>query len=108
MSYGNRPGLFYEHAFTVVYLPRSTWLRANWCNSNESANELYSQMIHRAVYVDRYYSSVQLTQQLNSNKTYICGTFHSDLKDNPKEVTKKKLQRGKMIWRRAGTVSVFK
>ena len=55
-------------------------------------------------YVDNYYNTVQLTQQLSSNKTYICGTFLSDRIDNPTEVTKKKLQKGKMIWR-AGTVS---
>ena len=28
-------------------LPRRTWLRANWCNSNKSANRLYWQRIHR-------------------------------------------------------------
>ena len=61
-----------------------------------------------AIYVDNYYNSVQLTQQLGSSKTYICGTLHSDRKGNPKEVTKKKLQKGEMIWRRAGTVSVCK
>ena len=62
------------------------------------------------VYVDNYYDSVrvQITQQLSSNKTYICGTSRSDRKGDPKEVTKKKLQKGEMIWRRAGTVSVCK
>ena len=57
-------------------------------------------------YVDNYYNTVQLTQQLSSNKTYICGTFLSDRIDNPTEVTKKKLQKGKMIWR-AGSVSMW-
>ena len=28
-------------------LPRRTWLRANWCNSNKSANRLYWQRIYR-------------------------------------------------------------
>ena len=59
-------------------------------------------------YVDNYYNSIQLNKQLSSNKTYICGTLCSDRKGKPKEVTKKKLQKGKMIWRRAGTVSVCK
>ena len=57
---------------------------------------------------DNYYSSVRLTQQLSSNKTYICVTLRSDRKGNPKVVTKKKFPKGKMIWRRAGTVSVCK
>ena len=30
------------------------------------------------VYVDKYYNPVRLTQQLSSNKTYICGTLRSD------------------------------
>ena len=62
------------------------------------------------VYVDNYYNSirVRLTQQLSSNKSYICGTLRSDRKGNPKDVTKKKLQKSEMIWRRAGTVSVCK
>ena len=60
------------------------------------------------VYIDNYYNSVRLTQQLSSNKTYICGTLLSDCKDNPKQETKKKLQKGEAVWRRAGTVSVCK
>ena len=60
------------------------------------------------VYVDNYCNFVRGTQQLSSDKTYICGTLRSDRKGNPKEVTKKKLQKGEMIWRRAGTVSVCK
>ena len=51
------------------------------------------------VYVDNYYSFVQLTQQLSSNKIYICRTLRSDHKDNPKDATKKKFQKCKMIWR---------
>ena len=49
------------------------------------------------IYVDNYYKSFQLTQQLSSNKTDICGTLRSDHKSNPKEVTKKKLQEDEMI-----------
>ena len=50
------------------------------------------------VYVENYYNFVQFTQQLSSDKIYICGTLRSDRKDNLK---------GK-IWRRAGTESVCK
>ena len=49
------------------------------------------------IYVDNYCKSFQLTQQLSSNKTDICGTLRSDHQSNPKEVTKKKLQKDEMI-----------
>ena len=60
------------------------------------------------IYVDNYYISLRLTQQFSSNKTYICVTLRSDHKVNPKEINKKKLQKCKIIWSRAGTVSVCK
>ena len=41
MSYVNQPALFYEHPFTAVY-PTQIHMTSgkNWCNNNESTNQL--------------------------------------------------------------------
>ena len=60
------------------------------------------------VYADNYYNSVKLTKHLSKNQTYICGTLRNDRRGNPNEVTKKKLKKGELQWRRNGTVVVSK
>ena len=51
------------------------------------------------LYTDNYYNSFELSKHLIKNKTYNCGTLRSDRKSNPKEVTKSKLKKGKVISR---------
>ena len=101
-----------QHYFRKIHLqrcilPRSTWLRANWCNSNEFANRFYWQRMHRICWQLLQLSPTYLAIKLKQN-LHLCGTLRWDRKGNPKEVTKKKLQKDKMILRRAGTVSVSK
>ncbi|KAJ8728945.1 hypothetical protein PYW07_006641 [Mythimna separata] len=48
------------------------------------------------LYMDNYYNSFSLAKKLLENNTYCTGTLRKDLKENPREVMKKKLGRGKI------------
>jgi len=43
----------------------------------------------RTIYVDNWYSSVELAELLQARKTYLVGTLRQNRKSNPKDVTKK-------------------
>ena len=51
------------------------------------------------LYTDKYYNSFELSKHLIKKKTYNCGTLRSYRKANPKEVTKRKFKKGKVISR---------
>lgn len=50
----------------------------------------------RTVYVDNYYTSVELARKLLSQQTHLVGTLRKNRKNNPKEVTEKRLSRGEI------------
>jgi hypothetical protein len=50
----------------------------------------------RILYVDNYYTSVQLCKDLLKSKTYVCGTL-SNRKGNPKNVCQRKLKKGEIF-----------
>jgi hypothetical protein len=60
------------------------------------------------IFMDNYYNSVCLSNQLLLRKTHTTGTLRSNRKDNPKCVLTKKLKTGEYIWRRKGNVYVSK
>ena len=68
MSYANQPALFCKHPFTAVY---PTQIHMNLRQTGAIVMSLLTDFIGKGytVYVDNYYNSVQLTQQLSSNKT---------------------------------------
>jgi hypothetical protein len=47
----------------------------------------------RSLYVDNWYSSIELAELLQSRKTHLRGTLRSDRKSNPKELKTKKLKK---------------
>uniref|UniRef100_A0A1B6HG03 Uncharacterized protein n=1 Tax=Homalodisca liturata TaxID=320908 RepID=A0A1B6HG03_9HEMI len=49
------------------------------------------------LYVDNYYTSVQLANSLLSRQTHLCGTLRRNRKGIPKDLTKEKIQKGEMI-----------
>lgn len=49
---------------------------------------------HRTIFVDNWYSNVELAELLQSRYTYIVGTPRFNRKSNPKEVTKNKNEKG--------------
>ena len=71
---------------------------------------LMQDFLHKGycVYADNFYNSVRLTRKLSENNTYICGTLCSDRKENPKDVTKKKISKGEMIQRSCNGITVCK
>ena len=60
------------------------------------------------LFVDNYYNSFELAQQLIKEKTYICGTLRSDRTSNPLDVTKAKLSKGEVVHRSRDGVVVSK
>ncbi|KAJ8710273.1 hypothetical protein PYW07_009639 [Mythimna separata] len=46
------------------------------------------------LYMDNYYNSFSLAKKLLENNTYCTGTLRKDLKENPREVMKKKMRKG--------------
>ncbi|KAG8237441.1 hypothetical protein J437_LFUL016253 [Ladona fulva] len=49
----------------------------------------------RTLYIDNYYSSVILAEDLLKNKTNVCGTLRQNRRGNPQDVCMKKLIKGK-------------
>lgn len=47
-----------------------------------------------SVYLDNFYNSVELAEQLTSRNTYCTGTLNSIRKSNPKELITKKIKKG--------------
>ncbi|XP_063635050.1 piggyBac transposable element-derived protein 4-like [Cydia splendana] len=60
------------------------------------------------LYMDNYYNSVTLSQKLLDLETHTTGTLRSNRKDNPKEVTQKKLKKNQHVWTRKNNVYVSK
>ena len=60
------------------------------------------------VYIDNFYTSVNLAESLLQQKTHIVGTLRKNRKFNPKEVINKKLAKGESVWKRKGNVVVGK
>ncbi|KAG5880822.1 hypothetical protein JTB14_019466 [Gonioctena quinquepunctata] len=52
------------------------------------------------LFMDNYYNSVTLSEKLLNSRTHSVGTLRSNRKRNPKEVTEKKLKKGKHFWLR--------
>ena len=47
--------------------------------------------------MDKFYNLVPLTKALTSKTSYVCGTFRSNRKENPKDVMTKKLKKGEIV-----------
>ena len=60
------------------------------------------------VYMDKYYSSPELFEELHYRNTYACGTCHSNRKNMSKAVINAKLKKGEAVFRRAGPLLCFK
>ena len=60
------------------------------------------------LYVDNFYTSVSLSEQLLSQKTLLCGTLKKNRKHLPKTVVTKKLKKGQYIAKRKGRIVVEK
>lgn len=57
----------------------------------------------RTIFVDNWYSSVELAELLQARHTYLVGTLRQNRKSNPKEVTKKNLKKGEIVSQRSST-----
>lgn len=57
----------------------------------------------RILYVDNWYTSIELAELLNSRQTHLVGTLRANRKSNPKNVTQKKLKRGEVFSMRSST-----
>jgi len=57
----------------------------------------------RTLYVDNWYTSIELAESLNDRQTHLVGTLRANRKSNPKDVTEKKLKRGEVISMRSSS-----
>ncbi|XP_050063121.1 piggyBac transposable element-derived protein 4-like [Aphis gossypii] len=57
----------------------------------------------RTIFVDNWYSSVELAELLQSRNTYLVGTLRCNRKSNPKEVTKKKFKKREIVSQRSSS-----
>lgn len=60
------------------------------------------------VFLDNFYNSVMLAEDLLSRQTKMCGTLQSHRAGNPREVVDAKLKKGEVISRQKGDVTVLK
>ena len=60
------------------------------------------------LYMDNYYSSPELFEELHRRHTYCTGTLKSTRKNVSKAVRFAKLKTGECVWRRAGPLLLFK
>ncbi|KAJ8955084.1 hypothetical protein NQ314_006965 [Rhamnusium bicolor] len=58
------------------------------------------------VYLDNFYISVPLAEALFREKTGCVGTLRQNRRGNSKEVVKKKLKEGEVVWKKKGPVLV--
>ncbi|KAJ8955069.1 hypothetical protein NQ314_006949 [Rhamnusium bicolor] len=60
------------------------------------------------LYIDNFYTNLQLSECLQERKTHTTGTLHSNRKRNPKEITEAKLRAREHVWRSCGNIYVSK
>ena len=60
------------------------------------------------LYLDNYYTSPELADELDSMDTYMCGTVRKNRKEVPKVFSQVKLRPGQAIYRRRGNLLVIK
>lgn len=53
--------------------------------------------VGHSLYMDNFYNSVKLANDLLENKTYVTGTLRANRKGNPAEVVAKKLNKGELV-----------
>ncbi|KAG8227160.1 hypothetical protein J437_LFUL001704 [Ladona fulva] len=85
----------------IVYLgSRDAELGGKGC-TQKVVKELTRDYFHsgHAVYMDSYYNSLELTQDLLRSKTLVTGTLSLARKGNPLEVVSRKLKKGEIISR---------
>lgn len=56
----------------------------------------------RILYIDNFYTSVKLCEDLLDCQTYVCGTLRSNRKGNPRNVCLKKLKKGEIYGEQNG------
>lgn len=61
-----------------------------------------------SLYMDNYYNSVSLSQQLIQSKTYVTGTLRKGRKDTPQAVSTSKLKKGEVVTKYCKGVAVGK
>lgn len=84
---------------TIVYAGASDTLVGGANHTEKVVLNLLSNYVNKgySVYMDNFYNSVNLAQKLLTLKTYCSGTLRVNRKNNPKEVSQRKLKRGESI-----------
>lgn len=72
--------------------------RSNHGHSYDVCLQLMEKLLGegRTLFIDNFYTSVQLCKDLLDKNTYVCGTLRTNRKRNPKSVTLKKIKKGEI------------
>lgn len=94
----------------IIYAGKGTVQLESRGHASSVVHEIMQPYLEKGhtIYMDNYYSSVKLAEDMLRNRTHIVGTLRSNRKGNPAEVTGKKLKKGECIWKRRDNIVVGK
>uniref|UniRef100_A0A1B6IXW2 PiggyBac transposable element-derived protein domain-containing protein n=2 Tax=Homalodisca liturata TaxID=320908 RepID=A0A1B6IXW2_9HEMI len=94
----------------IIYEGKGTLQHQGKGHTYEVVMKLMQNFLHKGhiVYLDNFYNSVELAEDLFKNQTNICGTLQAGRSGNPQEVIQANLKRGEFISRQKSEVTVMK
>lgn len=94
----------------IIYSGKGTVQQGSRGHASSVVHEIMQPYLNKGhtIYVDNYYSSVELAEDMLRNRTHVVGTLRNNRKGNPTEVIGKKLKKGEYIWKRRENIVVGK
>lgn len=92
----------------VIYTGKGTLVTNESTHTEQVVKELMKDYVEKGywLFMDNFYNSVKLAEDLIKHKTYITGTLRENRKGNPKALFKTKLRKGEAVFKRKGPVLV--
>lgn len=94
----------------LIYTGKGTIVNTGKGHTYEVVMRLMQQYLSKghALYLDNFYNSVVLAEDLMEKQTNMCGTLQQNREGNPIEVVRQKLKKGEHISRQKGDITVMK
>lgn len=92
----------------VVYTGKGTLATGESTHTEQVVKQLMKNYLDQGywLYMDNFYNSVKLAEDMIKRKTYVTGTLRENRKGNPKELFKRKLKKSEAVYKRKGPVLV--
>lgn len=83
----------------MIYSGQGHDMSLDCCHTEYVVEKLMEGLFYsgRSLYMDNYYNSIKLAHNLLSKETYCTGTLRQNRKNNPKDITSKKLKVGENV-----------